>query len=110
MPEVLVTVEGKRGRGTTTFPIGSLLTRFGGGPADLELDSVAHRPESPPFSVAINYDSIVSSAKATGLRGGFCEKVQEKKQNRDARRSGFRLLRSRPRRKHSRVSRRPRRT
>ena len=81
-----------------------------GAPADLELDSVAQRPESPPFSVAINYDSIVSSAKATGLRGGFCEKVQEKIQNRDARRSGFRLLRSRPRRKHSGVSRRPRRT
>jgi hypothetical protein len=29
MPEVLVTVEGKRGCGPTTFPIGSLLTRLG---------------------------------------------------------------------------------
>ena len=31
-----------------------LLTRLGGVPADLVLDSVAQRPESPPFSAAIN--------------------------------------------------------
>src|SRR5208337_5560504 len=75
-----------------------------------ELDSVDPRPQCLSFLVAINYDSIVGSAKAIGLRGVFCEKVRERFQDRDAMRSGFRLLRSRPRRKHSRVSRRSRRT
>ncbi len=53
---------------------------------------------------------MVDSAKAIGLRGVSCGKVRERFQDRDATRSGFRLLRSRPRRKHSRVTRRPRGT
>jgi hypothetical protein len=69
---------------------------------------VAHPPQCLSFSVAINYDSVVGSAQAVGLRGVFSEKVSERFQNRDAERSGFRFLRSRPRRKHSRVSRQPR--
>ncbi len=80
-----------------------------GGPADGELDSAHQRPQCLSFLVAINYDSLVSSAKAIGLRGVLCKKTRERFQDRDAIRSGFRLLRSRPRRNHSRVSRRPRR-
>jgi hypothetical protein len=68
----------KQEKTNSSFPIGSLLTRLGGVPADLVLDSVAQRPESPPFSAAINYGSIVGSAKASGLRKGCVKKGKKK--------------------------------